>query len=174
MQKPLDIEFEKAMRLLAEHFPVSEIGSRKPVLFHDIRVGVYLYEKNHSRDIVLAGVLHDALEFSDMSEETIRSEFGEDILKMVKACSKDRSIEDPDERIEELVRRSAQNGKDTLIVKAADTLDSFKHYTKTKNLPELEYCRKNAKAIFKHTPEGAEEDVFGELREWYGREAEGK
>ncbi|MDQ1286398.1 MAG: hypothetical protein QG663_1832, partial [Thermodesulfobacteriota bacterium] len=23
-------------------------------------------------------------------------------------------------------------------------------------------------------PEGAEEDVFGELREWYGREAEGK
>jgi hypothetical protein len=43
MTKSLNIEFEKAVRLLAEAFPVSDENTRKPVLFHDIRVGVYLY-----------------------------------------------------------------------------------------------------------------------------------
>jgi guanosine-3',5'-bis(diphosphate) 3'-pyrophosphohydrolase len=126
MQKSLDIEFEKAVRMLAEHFPVSEEGSKKPVLFHDIRVGVYLYEKNYSCDIILAGLLHDALEFSNITEELIKDEFGENVLKIVKACTKDRSIENSDERIEELVKRCAEVGRDALIVKAADTLDSFK------------------------------------------------
>jgi (p)ppGpp synthase/HD superfamily hydrolase len=171
MQKSIDIKSEKAVRMLAEHMPVSEIGSRKPVLFHDIRVGVYLYEKNYSRDIILAGLLHDALEFSSITEEMIKNEFGENILKIVKACTKDRSIENSDERIDELVKRCAENGQDALIVKAADTLDSFKYYTKENNTGELEYCRKNAQAIFKYkklalSEVEREDDVLGELGEW--------
>ena len=35
MEKLLDIEFEKAVRLLVKYFPVSEVGSRKPILFQD-------------------------------------------------------------------------------------------------------------------------------------------
>jgi (p)ppGpp synthase/HD superfamily hydrolase len=165
MQKSLDIEFEKAVRMLAEHMPVSEEGSRKPVLFHDIRVGVYLYEKNYSRDIILAGLLHDALEFSDITEAMIQNEFGENILKIVKACTKDRAISDSDERIDELVKRCAEVGKDALIVKATDTLDSFKYYTKENNTSELDYCRKNAEAIFRYKGD-FEDEVFEELGEW--------
>jgi guanosine-3',5'-bis(diphosphate) 3'-pyrophosphohydrolase len=165
MQKSLDIEFEKAVRMLAEHMPVSEEGSRKPVLFHDIRVGVYLYENNYSRDIILAGVLHDALEFSDITEEIIKNEFGENVLKIVKACTKDRSIENSDARIDELVKRCAECGKDALIVKAADTLDSFKYYTKENNAGELEYCRKNVEALLKYTSD-FEDEVFGKLGAW--------
>ncbi|EKE11181.1 MAG: hypothetical protein ACD_15C00133G0032 [uncultured bacterium] len=37
-QKTLNIDFEKAVRFLAEHMPVSDENSRKPVMFHDIRV----------------------------------------------------------------------------------------------------------------------------------------
>jgi hypothetical protein len=48
MTKLVNVEFEKAVRLLVKHFPVSEESSRKPVLFHDIRVGMYLYEHNYS------------------------------------------------------------------------------------------------------------------------------
>jgi guanosine-3',5'-bis(diphosphate) 3'-pyrophosphohydrolase len=165
MQKSLDIEFEKAVRMLAEHFPVSEEGSRKPVLFHDIRVGVYLYEKNYSRDIILAGLLHDALEFSDITAEMIAKEFGENVLKIVKACTKDRTIENSDERIDELVKRCAENGQDALIVKVADTLDSFKYYTKENNTGELDYCHKNAEAIFKYKKD-LKNEVLGELGAW--------
>ncbi|MFA6973471.1 MAG: HD domain-containing protein [Parcubacteria group bacterium] len=166
MEKSLDIEFEKAVRMLAEHFPVSEEGSRKPVLFHDIRVGVYLYERGYARDIVLAGVLHDALEFSDITEQMLREEFGDNVLKIVQANSKDRSIQDSDERIEELIRRCAAAGQDALIVKAADTLDSFQHYTKTDNQAELEYCAKTTVAIFKYKPEDFNGAVFSEIRKW--------
>ena len=166
MKKTIDIEFEKAVRILAQHLPVSVEGSRKPVLFHDIRVGVYLYERNYSCDIVLAGVLHDTLEFSTITEDMLTDEFGENVLKIVKANSKDRSIQDPDERIEELIKRCANAGQDALIVKAADTLDSFKHYTKTGNQSELEYCTKTTNAIFKYLPEDYDNKVFEELRKF--------
>lgn len=166
MEKSLDIEFEKAVRMLTQHLPVSKEDSRKPILFHDIRVGVYLYEKDYSRDIVLAGVLHDALEFSAITEEMLQAEFGENVLQMGKANSKDRSIEDPDERIEELIKRCAGAGQDALIVKVADILDSFKHYTKTKNQPELEYCAKTTKAILKYLPKDFKDQAFEELKKF--------
>jgi len=62
MTKSLNLKFEKAVRLLVEYMPPSDTDSRKPILFHDIRVGVYLYENGYSENIVLAGVLHDAIE----------------------------------------------------------------------------------------------------------------
>ena len=166
MEKLIDVEFEKAVRFLAQHMPVSVEGSRKPVLFHDIRVGVYLYANNYGRDIVLAGILHDALEWSEITAEMLISEFGENIVRLVKACSKDRSIKDSDERIEELIRRCAGEGKEALIVKIADTLDSFKHYTATKNEAELEYCRKNAEAILKYLPADLSDPILDELKKW--------
>ncbi len=63
MEKLLGPLFEKAVHLLAKHRPFSDENSRKPALFHDIRVGVYLYEEKYSQDIVLAGLLHDAIEW---------------------------------------------------------------------------------------------------------------
>ncbi|MFA5962047.1 MAG: HD domain-containing protein [Parcubacteria group bacterium] len=163
MPELIDIEFEKALRMLVAHFPVSQEGSRKPILFHVIRVGVYLYENDYSRDAVLTGLLHDALEWSGITEELIRSEFGETVLQLVRANTKDRSIENSDQRIEDLAKRAAEAGRDALIIRAADTLDSFKHYTKTNNLPELDYCRKNALAIFKFKPTDFTDGVFEEL-----------
>ena len=65
----LSLKFESAVRLLVEHFPISDQNSRKPVLFHDIRVGVYLYNNGYSEDVVLAGLLHDALEWSSASKQ---------------------------------------------------------------------------------------------------------
>ena len=110
MEKEIDIEFEKAVRMLVESLPVSEKDSRKPILFHGIRVGVYLYENDYSRDVVLAGVLHDVLEFGKIEEEIIIEEFGENVLRLIKASSKDRTIKDSNERIEELIKRCAKGG----------------------------------------------------------------
>ena len=145
---------------------VSEEGSRKPILFHDIRVGTYLYGKNYSREVVLAGLLHDALEWSSVTEDALKESFGEEILLIVRANTKDRSIKDSDGRIDDLAQRAAEAGREALIVRAADTLDSFKHYTKTENQSELEYCRKNAEAIFRYKPDGLEDEIFEELKKF--------
>ena len=88
MTKSLDLKFEKAVRLLAEHLPISDEKSRKPILFHDIRVGVYLYESGYKPEIVLAGLLHDALEWSEITAEILKAEFGDEVLALVQAAPK--------------------------------------------------------------------------------------
>ena len=150
MTKSLDLKFEKAVRLLAEHLPISDEKSRKPILFHDIRVGVYLYESGYKPEIVLAGLLHDALEWSEITAEILKAEFGDEVLALVQAGTKDDSIKNSDDKIDELIKRCAAAGHDALIIKAADILDSFKWYSSQNNQAELKYCTKNAAAIFKY------------------------
>ncbi len=166
-EKFFNVEFERAVRFLVEHMPISDESTRKPVLFHSIRVGVYLYENDYNSNIVLAGLLHDALEFSNITEQMLVDEFGENIMKLVRASSKGRSIADFNQRIDELIRRCAATSQDELIVKAADIIDSFKYYAGTNNKNELtNYCMKNADAIFRYRPDNFEDKILKELEKW--------
>lgn len=166
MTKSLNIEFEKAVRLLCEHLPVSNENTKKPILFHDIRVGVYLYGHGYSRDVVLAGVLHDILEFTKVSPQVLQKEFGGKVAGLVRANTKDDSIKDPEKKTTELILRCIKSGLDALVVKTADILDSFKYYTATKNDGQLRYCARNAAAIFKYKPADFTDPVFDELQRW--------
>ena len=139
MTKPLNIEFEKAVRFLATHLPPSDENSRKPVLFHDIRVGIYLYENGYAPDVVLAGILHDTLEWSDADEQMLRENFGDNVTAMVSACTKNNSIADREERNIEMIKHCIQIGEDALIVKAADIIDSFKWYSSQDNHEQLQF-----------------------------------
>ncbi len=123
-----------------------------------------MYENGYSADIVLAGVLHDALEWSDISEEMLREEFGERVTTLVMANTKDDTITDQDEKINELIKRCSDNGQDALIIKAADILDSFKWYESQNNEGELLYCKKNADAILKHKPDEFDDKIFNQLK----------
>ena len=166
MSKSLNIKFEKAVRLLVEHFPVSDEKSRKSVLFHDIRVGVYLYENGYSEKVVLAGILHDAIEWSSATEQLLRDEFGNNVVKIVLANTKDDTIVEKKERTKELIKRCVQDGQDALIVKAADIIDSFKWYASQDNKEELGYCMRNTNAIFKYKPKNFNDKIFDELKSW--------
>ncbi len=165
-QISFDVQFEKAVRFLIKYAPVSDESTKKSMVPHDIRVGVYLFNHGYSKDIVLAGILHDTIEFTEVTEKMLKDEFGDVVTKLVLANSKDRSIKNSDERIDELVKRCSENGKDSLIIKAVDTIDSYIHYTKTNNVGELDYCKKNALAVFKYMPVDCEDLVFDVLREW--------
>ena len=170
MSKSLNIKFEKAVRILSEYMPLSDENSRKPVMFHDIRVGVYLYENGYSEDVVLAGVLHDTIEWSGADEQLLRDEFGDNVVRLIFASTKDDTITDKVEKTNELIQRCVQNGQDALIVKTADIIDSFKWYSSQNNEDELKnHCVKNANAIFKFKPEDFDDKIFDELRIWQER-----
>jgi predicted transcriptional regulator len=164
IKKSLGIQFENAVRLLTQYMPVSDDSSRKPILFHSIRVGVYLYRNNYSDDIIISGLLHDALEFSEITDDMIMNNFGEEILNLVKASTKDDSIKDKNEKTEELIRRCVENGQDALIVKTADIIDSCKFYSAENNEDQLEYCMRNANAILKYKPDEFNDKIFEELK----------
>lgn len=169
MSKSLNIKFEKAVRLLTTHMPSSDENSRKPVLFHDIRVGVYLYENGYAEDVVLAGILHDAIEWSSAGEQMLRVEFGDNVVKLILASTKDDTITDKEEKTNELIKRCVQNGQDALIVKTADIIDSFKWYSSQDNIGELKYCMRNTNAIFKFKPGDFDDKIFSELKIWQER-----
>ena len=164
-----DIEFEKAIRFLIKYAPVSDENTKKAMVSHDIRVGIYLFNHNYSKDIVLAGILHDTIEFTKVDKELLKENFGERVSRLVSANSKNRSIKDSDKRIEELVKRCAENSDEAFIIKIADTIDSFNHYTKTDNKGEIDYCAKNAQAIFKYKPANFNDNILDELDKWLGK-----
>jgi (p)ppGpp synthase/HD superfamily hydrolase len=166
MTESLNIKFENGVRFLVQHFPPSDESSRKPVLFHDIRVGVYLYNSGYSEDVVLAGLLHDAIEWSSATEDIVRDEFGENVLKLVLANTKDDTIEDKHEKTTELIQRCVKNGQDALIIKTADILDSFKWYASQDNIEQLKYCMRNANAILKYKENDFVDPIFDELKTW--------
>lgn len=164
MSKSLNIAFEKAVRFLTKYLPLSKEDSRKPLLFHDIRVGVYLYDRGYSSDIVLAGVLHDVFEWFEVKEKMVREEFGDAVVRLVLANTKNDSLTNKEEKVHELIQRCVQTGRDALIVKAADILDSFKWYTSQRNEDELQYCRMNLNAIFAFKPKTFDDKIFDELK----------
>lgn len=171
MDKSLGQKFEKAVHILVSRRPIAEKGDRKPALFHDIRVGVYLYENGYSLDIVLAGLLHDAIEWYGISEIVLREEFGDVITDIVIVCTKDDTVKDSQEKIEKIIKQCVIAGKDALIVKAADILDSYKWYTSTQNEKELLYCTRNAETIFRLKPNAIGDKIFDELRKWYTKDS---
>ncbi len=59
----------------------SSVQQRKPALMHALRVGMYLYGREYSREIILAGFLHDAFEWAGIDRDILQSEFGDEITR---------------------------------------------------------------------------------------------
>lgn len=163
-KKELGFECEKAIGFLSKY--MINDNWKKPALFHSIRVGTHLFEQGYERDIVIAGFLHDVLEDgTDISEEVLQAEFGEEVLRIVKANSKDEAIEDKQERKKDLINRCIEAGEDASIVKAADILDNFFYYEMTENEDELlHHCVPHAELLLTRLPESFTNGVFGRLK----------
>lgn len=130
-------------------------------------MGIYLYENGYSEDVVLAGFLHDTVEgWTTATEQVVRDAFDDNVMRLVLASTKDYSIKDSAERTIELIKRCVQNGQDALIVKTADTIDSFKWYLGRNNEDELNTCVETADAIFEFKLDDFNDKIFLDLKNW--------
>lgn len=164
MNRETDILCEKAIKFLAEHISYAEQNSRKPRLMHAMRVGMYLYERKYDNEVVVAGFLHDTIEWDGVSAGVIKDAFGENIMSIVLANTKDRDAENI---IIDMIKRCITCGKNALIVKTADIIDSFNWYTAQNNTEELtQHCLRTAQVIMQYKPENWQGDVFEELMKW--------
>ena len=71
-------------------------GTATPYIVHPVEVAMILKESSLAEEIVAAGILHDILEDTNVSPEEIRSEFGEEILRLVLGASE--KLENRDDR----------------------------------------------------------------------------
>lgn len=154
-------KFEKAMRLLVAAFPQE---TKKPALFHSVRVGTYLRNNNYSEDIQIAWLLHDALEDTSLQASQIEALFWSDVLEIVQANSENPDLE-VDFQKEDIVKRCAVVWENALIVKMADVYDNFKFYVKQNNISELERCKKFAQYVQKYKKDEWNDPIFDKIPE---------
>lgn len=119
-------EIEAAFKFLILTFQQRKVRNRgKPVILHSIRVGMYIYNLHYPKDIVIAGILHDLLEDTDLSQKDLKKHFGDNVARLVQAGSFDASIKDKKEQYTELFARCLKEGKEAILVKTADLIDNL-------------------------------------------------
>lgn len=160
-----DKEIERALRYLVHSFESSG-DNPKPVILHSTRVGMNLYDREYEERIVIAGLLHDLLEDTDVTSDEIRSKFGTDVAEIVEATSFDDNIDDYLERCYDIYKKCFELGRSAVVVKAADILDNSDYY----GLGDSEALQKNQLKkmeyfIDKSEPYIGEEDIFQELND---------
>jgi len=105
--------------------------SGEPYLNHCLRTALNLAELKLSPEIIVAGILHDVLEDSDISEEELKNEFGEEINFLVKGVTKISSYRYKEKNLaqaENLRKLILATIKDVrvAIIKLADRLDNMR------------------------------------------------
>lgn len=160
-----DVEIERAIKFLVQSFEESG-DNPKPVILHSIRVGMDLYRRGYEKRIVIAGLLHDVLEDTDVSKDEINSKFGKDVSDIVEATSFDGDIEDYADRYHDTLDRCFKKGRDAVLVKAVDTLDNSDYYhvagsdeLRSKLLEKMKYFIDNAEPCIGNEP------IYQELRD---------
>ena len=132
----LEREFDRAVVFMAtkasgaESLPVASI-------LHSIRVGLHLQRNGGSREVVLAGLLHDVVEDTEATVEEVATQFGGDVADLVNAMTVDESLE-TQERNRDSIDRCKRLGRDALTIKAADIVDNLLFYLSDANPERLD------------------------------------
>lgn len=87
---------------------------------HPLEVASLLNNTGHPEQLVAAGILHDSVEESAATIETIDARFGSEVAAIVAAMTENPNIEDFEERKASLRRQIAAHGPDASAVYAAD------------------------------------------------------
>lgn len=132
-------QIESAIRFMASSFNSSEKDQEKPVIYHSLRVGFYLDSLGYSKEIVIAALLHDILEDSEIILEEIKKRFGKKVAKLVEVNSLDLSMPKNFKRYKKAYSFARKSGSEALLIRGADLLDNSKYYylVKSKNLKKL-------------------------------------
>ena len=138
---------EKAIEFMVKNYHSSEYNS-KPAILHSIKVGLKLLNYNYELNIIIAGILHDILEDTEVSYNELTNEFNQEITEIVMANTFDSTIEERFEQGKELIQRCVKYGKKAMIVKTSDRLDNIEFQKSIYNLDKR--CKFIKKLIAEH------------------------
>lgn len=104
---------------------------------HPIAVGELLADDGQPPTIVVAGLLHDVLEDTDLTPRELHKRFGPDVTRPVEALTQDTTIVKYGERKAALRRQILDAGPEAPIVSIADKtakLQSLEHRPKDRRM----------------------------------------
>ena len=119
-------QIEEAIEVAAEaHQGQYRKGTRTPYITHPYAVGLILMEAGCSEAVIVAGILHDTVEDTDLTLGFIQEHFGEYVAGIVDGCSENKALRwraRKTERIEALRRASPE----VCTVTCADKLHNLR------------------------------------------------
>lgn len=105
-------QIEEALEVAAEaHQGQFRKGTCTPYITHPYAVGLILMEVGCPEPVVVAGILHDTVEDTDITLACLRERFGDHVARIVDGCSENKALRWRDrktERIESLRTASAE------------------------------------------------------------------
>lgn len=87
---------------------------------HPLAVAERLTVDDYPPEVLAAGLLHDTVEHAGVEPGVLRGRFGDEVAGLVMAVTEDATIEDYEERKEDLRQRVAAAGPEARAVFAAD------------------------------------------------------
>lgn len=117
---------EEAIELAAiAHNGQLRKGTNTPYISHPFAVGLMLMDAGCSETVVIAGILHDTVEDTELTLASIRKDFGADVADIVEGCSENKALKwtaRKTERIEALKTATTE----VCIVTCADKLHNLR------------------------------------------------
>ena len=129
---------EKAYRTAAEAHKDQFRKSGEPYIVHPLNVAIILADLELDKETIIAGILHDVVEDTVMTEEDLKREFGDDVALLVDGVTKLEKIplsaggDQPDEKLEmqaeNLRKMFLAMAKDirVILIKLADRLHNMR------------------------------------------------
>jgi (p)ppGpp synthase/HD superfamily hydrolase len=88
----MSLNLERALRWAAYcHREQTRKGSRVPYVHHVMSVALILDRLGFEEDVVIAGLLHDAVEDTEATLDRVRAQFGDSVAMLVDYCSEIKS-----------------------------------------------------------------------------------
>ena len=86
-------QIEEAIEVAAEaHHGQYRKGTRTPYITHPYAVGLILMEAGCTEVVIIAGILHDTVEDTDLTLDFIRERFGDAVATIVDGCSENKTL----------------------------------------------------------------------------------
>lgn len=100
-------------------------NTKVPYVTHPIAVSEIIQHSGHCDDAIVAGLLHDVVEDTDITLEEIEKEFGAKIAAIVDGVSEDKSITPWKARKKSYIEKLISAPKESMIVSAADKIHNL-------------------------------------------------
>lgn len=101
-------------------------ASPVPYILHPLSVARILIECGASNDVVVAAVLHDVVEDTNVSGDELRAEFGDEVSRLVQGVSEPNRKAKWEVRKQEALRHFENAPQDVLLLELADKLDNIR------------------------------------------------
>jgi GTP diphosphokinase / guanosine-3',5'-bis(diphosphate) 3'-diphosphatase len=119
-----------------QHAGQRRAGDRAAFVIHPLEVAALLERSRCPDHVVAAAVLHDVLEDTDVDRSELESRFGAEVAELVAVVTDDPSIQDEEERKDDVRERVRRHGGYALMIYAADKISKVRELRTMRALGE--------------------------------------